>query len=171
MRVYIFLIYLLIFKVNNLQCGNKEIDHCVECNIRIDKNSCKRCEEKHFLFFDNSLCIPCNDSTYSQFGNFQCNGVCEEGYYNLNNICRPCSDGLENCGKCTYELSSSEISSDINSKYFNCTECLSNQYKLINISNDQICFECFTPNCIQCHYENDVPICENCDIGYYIKDN
>ena len=171
MRVYIFLICLLIFKVNNLQCGNKEIDHCVECNIRIDKNSCKRCEEKHFLFFDNSLCIPCNDSTYSQFGNFQCNGVCEEGYYNLNNICRPCSDGLENCGKCTYEPPSSEISSDINSKYFNCTECLSNQYKLINISNDQICFECFTPNCIQCHYENDVPICENCDIGYYIKDN
>ena len=167
MKVYIFLIYVLIIKVNNLQCGDENIEHCAECNTKTDKNSCKRCEKNYFLFFDNSLCVPCNDNEYRQFGNFQCNGVCEEGYYNLNNICRPCSDGIENCGKCTYEPPSFYISNDFNLEYFICTECISNQYKL----NKGQCKKCQISNCNECYYKGDETICDKCNTGYYKKDN
>ena len=165
MRVYIFLICALIFKMNNLQCGNEDIEYCAECHT--DINSCKRCEKNYFLFFNNSLCIPCNDSIYGQFGNIKCNRTCEEGYYNLNNICRPCSDGLENCGKCTYEPPSFYISNDFNLEYFICTECISNQYKL----NKGQCKKCQISNCNECYYKGDETICDKCNTGYYKKDN
>ena len=159
MRVYIFLICALIFKMNNLQCGNEDIEYCAECHT--DINSCKRCEKNYFLFFNNSLCIPCNDSIYGQFGNIKCNRTCEEGYYNLNNICRPCSDGIENCGKCTYEPPSFYISNDFNLEYFICTECISNQYKL----NKGQCKKCQISNCNECYYNEDEAICDKCNTG------
>ena len=142
MRGYIFLIFILIFQVDNLQCGDEYIEHCLECNNGKDINSCKRCEDNYFPFLENALCIPCDDNSYGQvgcsgkcsdtnlddshIGNFKCDGVCKEGYFKINNICKPCSDGLANCGKCTYEPPSSYISNDIDSQYFNCTECITN---------------------------------------------
>ena len=173
MKVYILLIFLLIYKVDNLQCGDEYIEHCLECNNETDIDSCKTCEDNYFPFLENALCIPCDDNVYGQVGcsgkcsdtnldyshkgNFKCDGICKEGYYNLNNICKPCSYGLSNCGKCTYET---------NSNNFNCIECKNNQFKL----KDGKCNECDIQNCYKCHYDGDLAICDKCNQGYYIKD-
>ena len=75
MKVYIFLIFLLIFEVNNLQRGDEEIDHCLKCNNEADINSCKTCNDSYFPFLNNTLCIPCDDNVYGQVG---CSGKCSD---------------------------------------------------------------------------------------------
>ena len=62
-------------------------------------DTCIECKSKYFLFFNNLLCLACDDKIYGQVGcggncdssnyivtrNVFCeeNG-CKEGYYNLN---------------------------------------------------------------------------------------
>ena len=72
MKARILFLSLLIFQVNNLQCGVESIEHCLECGSGENINSCKTCEEKYFLFLDNVLCLPC-DSIHGQIG---CDGNC-----------------------------------------------------------------------------------------------
>ena len=174
MKAYIFLICLLIFEVNNLHCGDEDIEHCSVCNSETNINSCKTCEDNYFPFLENSLCIPCDHNIYGQAGcsgkcsdthldnlhngNFKCDDECKKGYYKLNNTCKPCSEDIPYCGKCTYDLTSNNIS---------CIECINNHYKL----NNGKCYPFIILNCNEYNYDRDVPICDKCNQGFYIKNN
>ena len=112
----IFLLYtissFLFFGICALKCGENEIANCIECGTGEKANTCISCEDKHFLFFHNLLCLACDDPLYGQVPckgncdatdyettrNVLCekNG-CKEGFYNLNGICFNCSESNDGC--------------------------------------------------------------------------
>ena len=183
MKASIFLISLLIFSVSNLQCGEENIDHCIECGSDSEINSCKTCEEKYFPFLDNVLCLPCDDELYGhkecggkcnniihydlEKSEFYCLNDCKEGYFYLDNSCFPCSYKTIYCGKCIYDAPPGEF----NLSHFECTACESNQYNLKSYRNTKICVYCYMTRCEQCHFEEGISICDKCFPGYYLKNN
>ena len=81
-----------------VECDGKIINHCKKCNSGENSDTCALCEDKYFSFFNDLLCLPCNDSTYGQIGcEGNCNGTdyinsrfiscekggCKEGYFNI----------------------------------------------------------------------------------------
>ena len=97
-----FLILISLFNIIHsevLKCGDKEIENCEQCGTGENSNTCIKCKDKHFLFFNNLYCLPCADKNYGQVGCggnckstnlneeriIECNlNDCKEGYYNLN---------------------------------------------------------------------------------------
>ena len=55
MTINFLLLSLLIFESKNLQCGEENIEHCLERGTGTEINSCKTCEDKYFPFLDNVL--------------------------------------------------------------------------------------------------------------------
>ena len=176
MKTLIFLISLLIFSANSLQCGVENIENCLECDIGSKINSCRKCEDNYFLFLDNVLCLPCDDQKYGQIGcNGKCSSIidydskqrdiyclddCKEEYFKVNNICKPCSTGISNCRICEYDPPTG-INNLANLK---CTACSSNQYILQN--DDKTCQRCPILNCNLCYKGVNI-ICYSCNSGYY----
>ena len=172
------LLYLnIIIYILALKCDENTIEHCIECNSGENAGSCSKCENKYFLFFNNLMCIPCNDNLYGQT---KCSGTCDatnlaknripfceqdgcvEGSFNLNGICMKCSDGSEGCSKCTYN-----IEANSNKRILKCLECINNQYILLEKGE---CLKCFKRNCKICHYENNTEeVCDVCEKHYYIS--
>ena len=155
MKAIILLVILLsnIILISNseVECDGTKIEHCSKCNTGDVSDSCASCDDKHFLFFNDLLCIPCNDSTYGQIGcEGNCDGSdyvdtrfafcekggCAEGYYNLNGICTNCSIGSPFCKKCTYEVQENETDGN-----FICHECISNEYRKHSASFVLILYE------------------------------
>ena len=182
-----YILSLIICKSNALKCWEEEIDNCLQCGTGEASNTCLKCKDKHFLFFNNMFCIPCDDPTYGQIGcggncdssrynefrNVLCEeNACKEGYYNLEGFCYSCSKGAGGCKKCTVEISNNNMEE----KIYKCTECLNDEYLLD--ANDNKCYHCGMSNCQKCHYitqynePDNVPYyiseCEICDNGYYI---
>ena len=103
-------LYFLIFltQIINFKCFENTIKNC-EVIDEINQNRCEKCEDKHFLFFNNLLCLPCDDKYYGQIGcDGNCdssryendrfvyyNDKCKEGFYNLNGICFNCTKGFQ----------------------------------------------------------------------------
>ena len=160
-------------KSNFLKCGEEEIENCVKCGTGDKANTCIECKEKHFLFFNNLYCIPCNDPLY---GNIGCEGSCDatnylndrnimcdkckEGFYNLNGICFNCTYGSPGCKSCTVEINGN------NEAEYICTECLNNEYML---DSDGRCYHCGPIYCKKCHYESDYnSVCDECYDGFYL---
>ena len=57
----LFLYSILIFnfcKSDILKCGEEEIENCSICG---EGDTCNICKDKHFQFFNNLFCLPCND--------------------------------------------------------------------------------------------------------------
>ena len=122
MKATLLLVFFLFNQISIYQdsiCDGKAINHCTKCNSGENSDSCAICENKYFPFFNNLLCLPCNDSIYGQIGcegncdgsnyiktrNVFCEeGGCKVGFYNLNGICRNCSEGSPGCLKCIYEV-------------------------------------------------------------------
>ena len=167
-----------IFCGQSANCDGEIIEHCLECDPKDNYESCLKCEENHFLFFNNLLCLPCNHSIYGQIGcegncdgsNYRntrmafCEeGKCKEGYYNLNGICFPCNDGSTACAKCTYEVKENHTELD-----FICHECINNEY---NLTEFGICQHCYLSHCEICHYSNNFTkeVCDHCFDGFYIN--
>ena len=61
-------ITILIISVQNLTCGEEDIDHCLECGTGDKANSCAKCEDKYFPFLSDVLCLPCDHYLYGQLG-------------------------------------------------------------------------------------------------------
>ena len=179
--IAIFTSNILLPLINSLQCGEEVIEHCIQCGIEENSDSCVQCEENHFLFFNNLLCLPCDHpiygnigcggncdgSKYKEIGNILCDeNNCKEGYYNIEGFCFQCSNGSDYCDKCTY-LPSIENN---NEKEYKCQKCINNEYQ---ISDDGRCHHCFIKNCIKCHYplSSNNPICDKCSYNYYINSN
>ena len=166
--------------IQAIKCDENTIEHCIECNSGENAGSCSKCENKYFLFFNNLICLRCNDSKYGQIACFgTCDGTnlvenrlpfceedgCQEGYYNLNGICMKCSYGSTGCSKCTYD----PIRKDDTKRILKCLECESNQYIL---SEKGECKSCFKQNCEKCHYENNTEqVCDICYWNYYKGSN
>ena len=175
--LYIFQLFLissfLFCGIDALKCGENEIANCVECGVGENESTCISCEDKHFLFFHNLLCLPCDDPLYGQAAcggncdatnyettrNVLCekNG-CKEGFYNLEGLCFNCSVSNTGCKRCTYDEGG-----------FKCLECLNKQYKLKN----GICDSCgYYSNCKRCSHNFNVDytsyICEECYQGFYL---
>ena len=178
--IQIFILDLLLVIIFNLQCGNEEIDHCLQCGTGENSDICVQCENKYFLFFNNHLCIPCDHkiygnigcggncdgSKYKEIGNVLCEeNKCKEGYYNLEGICMKCSIGSEFCIKCSYL---SPYGS--NEKKYICNECINDKYQVLD---DGRCHHCSINNCTECHYPalSKNPICDSCVPGFYINSN
>jgi hypothetical protein len=154
----------LISKIFNLTCGEENIEYCLECG---EEDTCAKCDDKHFLFLSNYLCLPCDDLSFGHSGckancyidnnNLFCK-ECEDGFYNFDDICRNCnSENTLNCGKCSYDTE------------FKCYECINNEYKL---NSSGICEHCDLPKCIQCHYpekNSTKAVCDKCEYNYYIS--
>jgi len=68
-------IFFLIFltQIINLKCFENTIKNC-----ETNQNRCEKCEDKHFLFFNNLLCLPCDDKYYGQIG---CDGNCDSSRF------------------------------------------------------------------------------------------
>ena len=175
MKINILLFSLLLFQVNNLQCGEENIEHCNECGNQEKLDFCKKCDDYFFPVLGNLICLPCNNDITGHSGcNGKCNlngtvytceDGCKEGYYNLSNNCNECSNYRAFCEKCTYNPPYDY--SYTYYTYFNCTQCESSKSKLVNGR----CNECFMSNCDQCHYEGENSICDKCNSGYYLKNN
>lgn len=179
MKVTILLVILLsnIILTSNseVECNGTTTEHCSKCSTGDDSDSCSSCDDKHFLFFNNLFCVPCNDSTYGQIGcEGNCDGSdyvdtrfafcekggCAEGYYNLNGICMNCSVGSPACKKCTYEVQENETHGN-----FICEECENNEYR---INSFGLCQHCYLSGCEKCHYENNTEaVCDKCMEGYF----
>ena len=129
----IFILAIVLSFSFNLKCGEEEIEHCEECG---EGNTCIKCEDKHFLFFNNLLCLPCDHKYYGQKGcggncdgsKFKDNGLvlceedkCKKGYYYVNGICNECSNIINVCSDCFFD--------DDNQKPV-CNECISKEFKL-----------------------------------------
>ena len=184
MKALLLLVFLLFNHIATSQdsaiCDGKTINHCTKCNSGENSDGCAICENKYFPFFNNLLCLPCNDSIYGQIGcegncdgsnyvktrNAFCEeGGCKEGFYNLNGICRNCSEGSPGCLKCTYEVQEGQTKED-----FICHKCINNEYRLTEFGT---CEHCKMRYCKICHYNENytVSVCDKCDDGYYISSN
>ena len=106
------LLFLIIGIINLKSCINSVLN-CKE----FDKNTneCTKCEDKHFLFYHNLFCIPCDDKDYGQIG---CGGNCDDskfenhrfaycdkneckpGFYYLEGLCLNCSLAFPGCKNC-----------------------------------------------------------------------
>ena len=62
-----------------LECGDENIDNCIKCDEGKNSDTCSKCQPNHFLFFNNLLCLPCDDEIYGQVG---CDGNCDGKRYN-----------------------------------------------------------------------------------------
>ena len=71
--LFLFSIY-FIPQALNLQCGEENIDHCIECGTDEANNTCAKCENNYFLFLFNYLCLPCDHMIYGDSG---CQGNCK----------------------------------------------------------------------------------------------
>ena len=149
---YLLLLLLFNFLLNPIQglkCAERTIDHCTKCDTGENSDSCSICEDKYFQFFNNLLCLPCNDSTYGQIaceGN--CDGTdykktrnvfcendgCKEGYINIDGICMTCSQASPGCAKYSYEVGVNKEKGN-----FICNECLNERYFL---AGNGACKEC-----------------------------
>ena len=185
-KIFYIILSILIASISNLLCGEEEIDHCLECGTGDDFETCAKCEDKFFPFLHNVFCLPCDHEYYGMVGcggkcsvknnNYaeQRNIICEkdkckEGYYNLVGFCDPCEFGSPFCGKCTYSpLNTSETDTLITEdKYFNCNECINNEFKL---SSDGRCYHCYMYKCVKCHFEpNGREVCDKCVDNYYVN--
>ena len=157
-------------------CGDEKIDNCIECGTGENKNSCKKCRDKYFLFMNNLLCIPCDDPIYGQIGcGGNCDGSrynvtkfafcnerqCKEGFYNLNGLCFNCAEGSPGCSQCYME----EIEND--ETVYKCEKCLANfKYS----EKYGTCEKCSIDNCRKCHfnYNYSKTECDECYSGYFI---
>ena len=159
-----------------LKCDEETIDHCTKCGTGQNSDSCSTCDNKYFQFFNNLLCLPCNDPTYGQIGcegncdgtnyakskNVLCEeGGCKEGYYYMNGICTSCSLGSPGCAKCTHNVTLNK-----ENEKFICNECLSG-YRL---TEEGIYEKCYLENCEKCFFNKsnkEKVECETCDKGFY----
>ena len=66
------ILIILVFFISNsfsqdlINYNGSIIEHCSLYNSDENFNNCAKCESNYFLFFNDLLCIPCNDSTYGQ---------------------------------------------------------------------------------------------------------
>ena len=173
--------FLLINSINNLLCGEEEIDHCVQCGTGENFETCFKCEDKYFPFMSNVLCLPCDNPLYGMYGcggncdatnyvktrNVICEeNACKEGYYNIEGMCIPCSKPVPYCGKCTYAPPVGINSNETVLKHFSCDKCINNQFKLEN----NRCYHCFLWKCAICHFEpNNRAVCDKCITNYYVN--
>ena len=175
---------------NQIISEGETIEHCIEYND--EKTNCEICEDKYFPFFNNLICLPCNDSDYGQIGcTGKCNGSnfnrthsvfceeggCKNGFYYLNGSCIRCPG----CSNCTYHINTNNRKNN-----YKCYECESNEYILTQFGK---CRHCHIPHCEKCHYSDDFydspfltdtdyiwdlnnnKICDKCQEGYYISKN
>lgn len=173
-KFYIYIMFFL-FKCFSLKCGEEEIENCLECNTKDKINTCIRCENKYYLSYNKFFCIRCDDPLNGQkgcgggcfFENYKviCNeNECKEGFYNLNGVCRNCSNDLSGCKTCIYLNHNNQ--NDI--KELNCTKCLNNTYELKNGK----CIPCSMDYCKKCHYDNSgSKICDECLTNFYLSEN
>ena len=163
----------------NLKCGQEEIEHCIKCGDGENSNTCIKCENKYFLFFNNLLCLPCDHKYYGQKGcGGNCDGsnykdsrivLCEEdgckkGFYNINGICQECSKIIDGCSICSIN---DEKNEQVSLK--TCHECISNEFRLNKDFN--LCDRCSMNNCLKCHFNENYTstLCDECEEGYYVN--
>ena len=132
---------------NQKLCGRNEIEHCFECDV--ENEICNKCEDKYFVLFAGLKCISCNDNTYGQpscVGNCDVSQFheihtilcdqCMEGYYNIEGFCTPCTNGSENCVKCSYEASPGS-----DKKIYTCLDCvggLNGEYRVLMLMENVV---------------------------------
>jgi len=177
---FLFIVFIINYlSTNQKLCGRKEIEHCQNCDY--EKEICTKCDDTYFPLFAGLKCISCTDEQYGQkacLGN--CDGSkyneietvlcdkCKEGYYSIKGICFNCTDGSENCVKCSYEASSE---SDM--YIYTCLECvdgLNGEYRVSKI--DGKCRTCNKPDCLECQFVKgklDDYICTKCPNEYYLS--
>ena len=177
--LFLFALIELIIPTKSLKCGDYEIENCISCNSTNKNETCGKCKDKHFLFFNDLLCLPCDHPYYGQFGcGGNCDGSkyienrmpiceeggCKEGYYNLAGICWPCEIGSDACAKCIYEVQENNKTND----YFKCHQCKNNQFKLNEFGLCEHCLKDFE-FCEMCHFNEDFTdkICDKCIYGFY----
>ena len=179
--IKIFFIIFLI-QLNIFECNASSIKNCEESKIIDDEEVCVKCKDKHFPFYNNLYCLPCDDEYYGQIGcggncdssKFQqdrlvyCNAnQCKKDYFYLNGICFNCTNGSPGCKKCN--VSELNVNGQKDYSYF-CTECISNKYKLNKEFG--ICKKCSMNGCKKCHYNDSFDKeCEECEVGYFLTSN
>ena len=133
----------LLNQLENFVCNDELIKNCKEYGSGEESDTCIKCDDKYFPFFNNLYCFPCDNEDYGQIGcGGNCNSSrfkqdrlvycnqneCKEGYYYLNGICFNCSIGSPGCKTCNVTETLIYNQKDYS---YNCQECLNNKdYKL-----------------------------------------
>ena len=87
--LFLFALIELIIPTKSLKCGDYEIENCISCNSTNKNETCGKCKDKHFLFFNDLLCLPCDHPYYGQF---HCGGNCDGRKY-IENRMPICEEG------------------------------------------------------------------------------
>lgn len=165
-----------------LKCSSNTIENCIELGQNGNLTYCKKCKEKHFLFFHDLYCLPCDHKYYGQIGCggncnsssykldrvVYCENKCKEGYYYLNGFCFNCDKGSPGCKKCNV----TETQNQNGQKAYNyiCQECLSNEYRLSEFGT---CEKCKISYCLKCKFRDDnlSQECMQCEPNYYLAND
>ena len=168
-------------KLEMLKCGEEEIENCEQCGEGENSGTCVKCKDKHFLFFHNLYCFPCDHIYYGQEGcGGNCNGTsflenrqvycnsyeCKIGFYNENGICKNCTDESPYCSNCNMTEGMNEDGTK-NYSNFVCQACESNEFLL----KDNSCQPCYISHCSKCHFNKIVEECDICDDYFFLNDS
>ena len=179
MRPFLLILLIQIFVIN---CFDHTIENCQQVDPT-NHDRCDKCEDKYFLFYNNLICLPCDDKNYGQIG---CSGGCDssryendrfvycnkdeckEGFYYLKGLCLSCDKGSPGCKTCNI----TEIVTDNGLQDYNyiCQECLDKEYKLDEFGT---CQKCKMDHCLKCEFTDDYSNkeCLECESNYYLTSN
>ncbi|MEE3325448.1 MAG: hypothetical protein VZR33_08955, partial [Methanosphaera sp.] len=178
----IFLAISFIPKTLNRQCGDEQIDNCEVCASGDELGTCAKCDDHHFNFLFNYLCLPCDHKVYGDVGcekncvmnqeklDFRCDEFgCKNGFYSINKMdCMNCYYGSPNCAKCTYLPPAGQSPATTDERIFTCNECINDDYRIFS---DGRCHHCYKPHCADCHFYGNTTksICDRCYFDYYLR--
>ena len=174
-------LFILLIQLIILNCFEQAVENCAKFD-EINHDRCAKCEDNHFLFYNNLYCLPCDDVNYGQIG---CGGNCDsskyendrfvycnkneckEGYYNLEGICFSCNKGSPGCKKCNV---TEKIENGLVDYNYICEECLDNEYRLNKFGT---CEKCKMDHCLKCQFTDDYTnkVCLECESDYYLSSN
>ena len=126
-------------------------------------DSCKTCD-------NSTRCIECTTGYSLHNNGASCLATCPAGTYKgtvaEKSTCIPCTDTLQNCGKCSQGSTCDECSGDyyLIEDTLRCAQTCPDRYSVVSTPIKR-CTLCI-PNCVKCASKTECAVCAD---GYYLE--